>query len=367
MSAYKEGIEEPVQKNMVDNTSADSEVTPLTFWQRLTGSGNGFRLSTPAKIGLYLGGFAILMVIVIVLYQVIPAGEDPGAAIDYPKNWTYGWDVIKFIDNVVEWIVIKGDALFSAINIIILRGVLLPLEDFFLWLPWWSIIVITGVAAWRSAGVKVSAMVVVFLTIMSVMGMLDRGSETLAITLTSTVICILFGLPLGILTARSDRLEGIIRPILDMMQTMPSFVYLIPALMLFGLGSVPAVMATCIYAIPPIIRLTNLGIRQVDAQVVEASRSFGTTAWQLLTKVQMPMALPTILAGMNQTIMMALAMVVLASMIGAGGLGAEILLGISRLEVGRGVVAGVSIVFMAITLDRITQGFAGRPDAKRAT
>jgi len=201
---------------------------------------------------------------------------------------------------------------------------------------------------------------------MTTMGMLDRASETLAITLTSTVICILFGLPLGILAARSDRLEGRIRPILDMMQTMPSFVYLIPALMLFGLGSVPAVMATCIYAIPPIIRLTSLGIRQVDAQVVEASRSFGTTAWQLLTKVQIPMALPTILAGMNQTIMMALAMVVLASMIGAGGLGAEILLGLARVEVGRGVVAGVSIVFMAIMLDRITQGFASRPETKRA-
>jgi len=350
---------------MEKDVSTDSEVTPRTFWQRLTGSGNGLSLPTPAKIGIYLGGFTILMVVVIVLYQAVPAGEDPGSIIDYPKNWTYGWDVIKFIDNIVDWIVIEGDAFFSAINIIVLRGVLLPLEDFFLWLPWWSIIVITGVLAWRTAGAKIGVMAVIFLGIMTTMGMLDRGSETLAITLTSTVICILFGLPLGILAARSDRLEGRIRPILDMMQTMPSFVYLIPALMLFGLGSVPAVMATCIYAIPPIIRLTSLGIRQVDAQVVEASRSFGTTAWQLLTKVQIPMALPTILAGMNQTIMMALAMVVLASMIGAGGLGAEILLGLARVEVGRGVVAGVSIVFMAIMLDRITQGFASRPETKR--
>ena len=304
---------------------------------------------------------------IIVLYQNVPAGQDPGAAIDYPKGWTYGWDVIKFIDRIVDWIIIKGDAFFSAINIITLRGVLLPLEDFFMWLPWWSIIVITGVLAWRTSGVRIGVMTAIFLVIMTTMGMLDRGSETLAITLTSTVICIIFGLPMGIFAARNDRFDGLLRPVLDMMQTMPSFVYLIPAVMLFGLGSVPAVMATCIYAIPPIIRLTNLGIRQVDAQVVEAARSFGTTSSQLLTKVQMPMALPTILAGLNQTIMMALAMVVLASMIGAGGLGAEILLGISRLEIGRGLLAGISIVFMAIILDRITQGFASRPQTKRAT
>ena len=345
----------------------DAAAVPPSFWRRLTGSGDGLRLSTPAKIGLYLGGFALLMVVVILLYQAVPAGEDPGAVIDYPKNWTFGWDVIKWIDGIVDWIIIEGDAFFSAINIIVLRGVLLPLEDCFLWLPWWSIIVITGVLAWRTSGVGIGVMAVIFLAIMTTMGMLDRGSETLAITLTSTVICVVFGLPLGIIAARSDRFDGVLRPILDMMQTMPSFVYLIPALMLFGLGSVPSVMATCIYAIPPIIRLTNLGIRQVDAQVVEASRSFGTTPWQLLTKVQVPMALPTILAGMNQTIMMALAMVVLASMIGAGGLGAEILLGIARIEAGRGLVAGISIVFMAIILDRITQGFASRPQTRRAT
>ena len=356
-----------MQEEKAKDVSTDASVTNRTFWQRLTGNGSGLRLSTPAKIGLYLGGFAVLMVVVIVLYQGVPAGQDPGAVIDYPKDWTYGWDVIKFIDRVVDWVIIKGDAFFSAINIIVLRGVLLPLEDFFMWLPWWSIIVITGVLAWRTSGAKIGVMAAIFLAIMAIMGMLDRGSETMAITLTSTVICVVFGLPLGILAARNDRFDGVQRPILDMMQTMPSFVYLIPALMLFGLGSVPSVMATCIYALPPIIRLTNLGIRQVDAQVVEAARSFGTTPSQLLIKVQVPMALPTILAGLNQTIMMALAMVVLASMIGAGGLGAEILLGIARIEAGRGFVAGMSIVFMAIILDRITQGFASRPQTRRAT
>jgi len=154
---------------------------------------------------------------------------------------------------------------------------------------------------------------------------------------------------------------------LDMMQTMPSFVYLIPALMLFGLGKTPAVMATCIYAIPPIIRLTNLGIRQVEPSVVEAGQAFGTTPWQLLRKVQIPLAMPTILAGLNQTVMMALAMVIIASMIGAKGLGTEVLNGIARLEVGRGFIAGISIVFMAIILDRVSQAFGRRPETQRAT
>jgi glycine betaine/proline transport system permease protein len=202
---------------------------------------------------------------------------------------------------------------------------------------------------------------------MSIMGLIDLVMMTLAITITSTLLCVTLGLPLGIAAAKSDRFDGILRPILDGMQTMPSFVYLIPALMLFGLGMTPAVMATLIYAIPPIIRLTNLGIRQVDPSVVEAGRAFGSTSGQLLFKVQIPLALPTILAGLNQTVMMALAMVVLASMIGASGLGVEVLNGLARVQPGRGFIAGISIVFMAIILDRVSQGFARRPQARTAT
>ncbi|HEY95625.1 MAG TPA: ABC transporter permease subunit [Dehalococcoidia bacterium] len=261
--------------------------------------------------------------------------------------------------------VINWDPFFSAINVFILQGILGPLEDFFLWIPWWSIFIITGLVAWQSVGIKFAGIAVVLLLLMSIVGLLDLASMTLAITLTSALICIVIGLPLGIVAAKSNRFDGIIRPILDMMQTMPSFVYLIPALMLFGLGKVPAVMSTSIYAIPPIIRLTNLGIRQVDAQVVEAGKAFGSTPWQLLTKVQVPLALPTILAGLNQTVMMALSMVVIASMIGAKGLGTEVLTGIARIEVGRGIIAGLGIVFMAIILDRISQGFARRQQTQR--
>jgi glycine betaine/proline transport system permease protein len=335
-----------------------------TLWQWITTGRGGKGMPVVVKVLIGLVALAVLMVIIVALYNTVPAGGEPGAAINFPDEWSFGWEIMKFIDRIVDWIVVTWDPFFSAINVIVVRYILGPLEDFFLWIPWWSIILITGFLAWRTVGVKFAAITVLFLGLMCVFGLIDLGSMTLAITLTSALICVIFGLPVGIIAAKSERFDNVLKPILDMMQTMPSFVYLIPALMLFGLGKTPAVMATCIYAIPPIIRLTNLGIRQVDASVVEASRSFGSTAWQLLTKVQIPLALPTILAGLNQTIMMALAMVVIASMIGAMGLGTEILRGINRIEVGRGLIAGVSIVFMAIILDRISQGFANRPEAR---
>jgi glycine betaine/proline transport system permease protein len=195
-----------------------------------------------------------------------------------------------------------------------------------------------------------------------VLGIFDMAMTTLALLIVATLLSVILGVPSGVLAARSDRYNAFQRPILDMMQTMPSFVYLIPVLMLFGLGKVPAIIATVIYAVPPIIRLTNLGIRQVDENIVEAARSFGTTYYQLLFKVQIPLAMPTVMAGLNQTIMMALAMVVIAAIIGSGGLGVEVLNGIARLDVGRGVIGGIGIVVMAIILDRITQGLAKTRD-----
>ena len=277
--------------------------------------------------------------------------------LDFPEEWDFGWEVIKFIDGVVDWVVINWDPFFSAINSGILQ-VLLPFEKFLLLIPWWVFIILIGLIAWRAAGLKFGIVSVVFLVVMAFLGLHDLTMSTLAIVLAASLICVIFGLPLGIAAAKNNRFDEWLRPILDGMQTMPSFVYLIPALMLFGLGKTPAVMATTIYAIPPIIRLTNLGIRQADAAVVEAGKAFGATAWQLLRKIQIPLAMPTILAGLNQTIMMALAMVVIASMIGAKTLGTEVLNGIARVEVGRGFTGGISIVFTAIILDRISQGFA---------
>ena len=285
---------------------------------------------------------------------------------DFPEQWVIGWETIKIIDWLVDWVVINWEPFFLVVRTIVL-GILVPFRNFLEWLPWWLVIVATGLISWRMVNIWFGVIAALFLVFMSFMGLIELAMVTLAITLTATLLCVVLGIPIGIAAAKSDRFERILRPILDGMQTLPSFVYLIPALMLFGLGMTPAVMATMIYAIAPIIRLTNLGIRQVEPSVVEAGKAFGTTPWQLLRKVQVPLALPTILAGLNQTVMMALAMVVIASMIGAKGLGAEVLNGIARIEPGRGFIAGISIVFMAIILDRISQAFARKPKVRPAT
>jgi glycine betaine/proline transport system permease protein len=184
--------------------------------------------------------------------------------------------------------------------------------------------------------------------------------QTLALMIMAAGLSVIIGIPLGVLMARVNWLRSIMLPVLDVMQTMPSFVYLIPVVMLFGLGKIPAIIATVIYAVPPLIRLTDLGIRLVDREVLEASRAFGANPRQQLFGVQLPLALPNIMAGINQTTMMALSMVVIASMIGARGLGYEVLLGINRLEVGRGLLAGLGIVVLAVLFDRITQSYGQR-------
>ena len=277
--------------------------------------------------------------------------------LEFPENWIVRADIQRWIDTSIVWVVKNWDPIFSAINTGVL-AIQVPLEKFLLWLPWWLVMGVVALLAWRVVGRKIAAVTVALLFLMGVLGLLDYAMQTLAILITATLLAIGIGMPIGILGAKNDRLDAIIRPILDGMQTMPSFVYLVPAIMLFGLGKTPAIMSTVIYAVPPLIRLTNLGIRQVDPEVVEAARAFGSTSRQILVKVQLPMAVPTIMAGINQTIMMALAMVVIASMIGAKGLGIEVLNGIARLEVGRGFLGGLGIVIMAIIIDRITQGLA---------
>jgi len=185
------------------------------------------------------------------------------------------------------------------------------------------------------------------------------------VVLTAVIISLLIGIPIGILMAEINSFAVVIRPILDGMQTMPSFVYLIPAMMLFGLGKVPAVLATLIYSLPPVIRLTNMGLRHVPKNIEEAALAYGATKWQLLKEVRIPLAMPSILTGVNQTTMMALAMVVVASMIGARGLGQEVLLSINRIDIGRGFEAGLSVVVMAIVIDRVTQSIAKKWEPPR--
>jgi len=212
--------------------------------------------------------------------------------------------------------------------------------------------------AWKFCGKRMTIFSLAAMVLVGMLGLWEDTMITLAMVLSSVIICTIFGVPLGILAGRSDTFETLLRPILDAMQTTPAFVYLVPIVMLFSVGNVAGVLATIIFALPPIIRLTSLGIRQVHPELVEAAQAFGANKWQVLIKVQIPLALPTILAGLNQTIMMALSMVVIAALIGAGGLGSPVILGLNTLDIGRAVVGGLGIVLMAIVLDRITQSMA---------
>ncbi|MFP4177171.1 MAG: ABC transporter permease, partial [Acholeplasmataceae bacterium] len=227
-------------------------------------------------------------------------------------------------------------------------------------IPWWIYILALFYAGWKFYSLKAGIFLSIMLFMIGMFGLWEMMIYTLAIVLISVIVSVLIGLPVGILMAKSNRTEQVLKPILDAMQTMPSMVYLIPAVLLFGLGKVPAVFATTIYAVPPLIRLTYLGITTVDREVIEAGLSFGSTPFQMLVKIEFPQALATIMTGINQTTMMAMAMVVIASMIGAEGIGNEVLVAIRRIEVGRGVQAGLAIVFLAIILDRVLQGFAHR-------
>jgi glycine betaine/proline transport system permease protein len=224
-----------------------------------------------------------------------------------------------------------------------------------------------GLIAFAASRRPVLALLMVACTYMiGTLGLWDQAMQTIAIMVVAVALSILIGIPIGIVSARSNRVRTTINPVLDLMQTIPSFVYLIPAAMLFGLGKVPAILATVIYATPPLIRLTDLGIREVNAEVVEASRAFGATRWQILTGVQVPLAMPSIMQGINQTMMMALAMVVIASMIGARGVGETVLLGLQRGDSGQGLLGGLAIVLLAIVFDRITQAYGSRVQTHRA-
>jgi glycine betaine/proline transport system permease protein len=243
---------------------------------------------------------------------------------------------------------------------------LLGIERLLLLLPWWLVVLAVGLVAWRVIGkwwagpTMAICLIIIGCFRYGDTGYWDLAMQTLAIIITSVIISLLLGIPTGILMSRSERIESLIKPVLDAMQTMPSFVYLVPVMILFGFGKVPATFATILYAVPPVIRLTNAGIRQVSPSVIEAARAFGSSAQQTLFEVQLPLAVPSILVGINQTTMMALAMVVIASMVGAQGLGMEVLRGLQGLDIGRGFEAGLSIVLLAIVIDRVTHAMAAR-------
>ena len=283
----------------------------------------------------------------------------------------------KYVEKGVEWLSENASGFFDGITVGV-DAVVTAMQTVLLASPFWLTIILLALLSYylpargklfTKSGLKAGGGMGIFtllgLLLLYFMGYWEETMQTIALILASALIALIIGIPLGIYAARNDRAEKIIRPILDFMQTMPAFVYLIPAIILFSVGNVPGVVATIIFALPPAVRLTNLGIRNVPEDVVEASRAFGSTQKQLLFKVQLPLAMPTILAGVNQVIMLSLSMVVIASMVGAAGLGQAVYKGILKADIGLGFEAGLGIVVLAIILDRITQNLGfGKTSAK---
>jgi glycine betaine/proline transport system permease protein len=259
-----------------------------------------------------------------------------------------------WIETVVDWLVANYRSQFQLIKWPV-EQTLGSIDWFLNVLPPIVVIILLALAAWRVSSWKLGVFTAVTMTFIGFLGLWEDSMTTLAMVLSAVVFCTIVGIPTGILAARSDRFEQVIRPVLDAMQTTPAFVYLVPVVMLFSIGTVAGVIATIVFAMPPIIRLTNLGIRQTPRELVEAAVAFGATPWQVLRRVQLPLAKATIMAGLNQTIMMSLSMVVIAALIGAGGLGVAVFQGLNSLQVGLAGIGGLAIVLLAIVLDRITQ------------
>jgi len=269
----------------------------------------------------------------------------------------------EYIEVIIGWMNTNLAPLFLSISFVAGSAISLC-EDLMLAPPSYLMLLFLTALAWRLAGWKVSLFTLAGMFLVDGMGMWSDAMKTLALVLASTSFALVVALPTGIWASRHDQVARIIRPILDFMQTMPAFVYLIPAVLFFRLGKVPGAMATVIFAMPPAVRLTNLGIRRVSEEAVEAARAFGGSDRQVLFKVQLPQALPTIMAGVNQTIMLALSMVVIAAMIGAGGLGQQVLRGIEQLKIGLGFESGLAVVILAILLDRLTQSLGKKKESE---
>lgn len=268
-------------------------------------------------------------------------------------------------NEFVDVLIIEYGDVFEGIANAILR-ILVPIEQALRASPPLLILVAVAAIAWLASRRIVLTALIVFATwLLGALGLWEQAMQTVAITAVSVIISVMIGLPLGVLAARSALFRTALNPVLDLMQTIPSFVYLIPAAMLFGLGKVPAILATVIYAAPPLIRLTDLGIREVDRSLIEAARAFGASRMKILTSVQVPLALPSIMQGLNQTMMMALAMVVIASMIGARGIGETVLVGLQRADPGMGLIGGIGIVILAIIFDRVSQAYGARLQTHR--
>jgi len=258
-----------------------------------------------------------------------------------------------WVEGFVDWVTATFGFFFDIIRTIF-KGAFEGIDFLLVAPPFWVIIILAAALAYATRGLKFAAGTIIGLTLILGVNQWENAMDTLALVLVASIIAIAISVPLGILAAKSSGASATIRPVLDFMQTMPAFVYLIPALILFRIGVVPGIVATIIFAMAPGVRLTELGIRGVDPEVVEAGQAFGASPWRILRQIQLPLATPTIMAGINQVIMLSLSMVVIAGMVGAGGLGAEVVGALNRIDVALGFEAGLAVVILAIYLDRLT-------------
>jgi len=268
-------------------------------------------------------------------------------------------DIGQYVAVAVKWLMANLHPLFDFIKTTGNAGIE-SIEWVLVSIPFYITIILFTFVAWKFAGKRIAAFTLAGLALIYLMGFWEETMQTLALIISSTIIALMIAVPLGIWSAKNQTAQRIIRPLLDLMQTMPAFVYLIPAVLFFSIGKLPGAFATIIFAMPPAVRLTALGIQQVPGDILEAARSLGATQRQILFKVELPLALKTILTGINQTILLSLSMVVIAGMIAAGGLGEKVLEGINNLDIGLGFESGLSVVILAIILDRITQAFGNK-------
>ncbi len=303
---------------------------------------------------------SMLLVCAVVAIPLLLLGID-----NFPRDWNIG--ISKPVDNLVEWMRVNlyniGDSGIGTgpFRDFLIVQIFLPLTNFLTnVVPWTVIVLIATVLAFRTGNWKLTIGVVLMLVFVGLLGMWGFAMDTLGQTLIAVVLCILLGIPLGIWASRNDTVDQLLRPVLDLLQTIPIFVYLVPVIMLFGTGSVAGLIASLVYSIAPVVRLTNLGIRKVDETVKESATAFGSTGWQRLIKVEVPLALPEIMLGINQTTMMVLAMVIIAGLVGATGLGLEVIQGFANDNLGRSVEAGLAMVMLAMVIDRIAQAWADK-------
>ena len=318
--------------------------TPVDPWEALSAAPD------PASTGAWLDAPAPANA----AHQLAGQADAASGGFHLHRLWDGSLPVEAWINQGLGWVVEHFRPFFQTVRLPI-DSTLNSVQSLLTGLPTLAMIALIGLFAWQFAGRALAIGTTVALLLVAMLGIWPEAMVTLSLVLTSLVFCMVIGLPLGVLLASSDRAQRIMRPVLDAMQTTPAFVYLVPVVMLFGIGNVPGVIVTIVFALAPLVRLTNLGLRQVRPDLIEAARAYGASPWQMLVKVQLPLAMPSIMAGINQALMLSLSMVVIASMIAVGGLGQMVLRGIGRLDMGLATVGGLGIVLLAISLDRLTQ------------